>query len=132
VQEFTLCKWCNLNITHFIKSKTRNILWGCGRIDRGNWIWIKKLLRKYEIKTLLEFGTGLSTELFSLEGFDEMWSLDIHELNIRSMKEKVNNVHFIHYGLGHLPDLEHMRFDMVFVDGPSGDRSRELAVANKI
>jgi len=61
-----------------------------------------------------------------------MWSLDTHELNIESMKKKVNNVNFIYYPFGQLPDLESLLFDMVFVDGPQGDRSRELAVANKI
>lgn len=108
-----------------------NIDWGKGKVSRGSWINIKAILRDYNIKTLLEFGSGLSTELFSLEDLDEIWSLDILEQHVERMRTALPNVKFIHYSKGN-PPRPGRSFDMVFVDGPAGDRSRELAIANKV
>lgn len=108
-----------------------NIDWGKGKINRGGWIGIKAILKDYSIKTLLEFGSGLSTELFSLENLDELWSLDILKWHIDRMKEALPGVKFIHYEKGYVPEIDR-KFDMVFVDGPAGDRSKELTLANKI
>lgn len=107
-----------------------NIDWGGGKITRGDWVKIKAVLKRYNIRTLLEFGSGLSTELFSLEGLDEMWSLDILESHIERMESILPAVKFIHYSKG-LPLRPSKSFDMVFVDGPAGDRSRELTIANE-
>jgi len=108
-----------------------NIDWGGGKITRADWKRIRKVLREYDVKTLLEFGSGLSTELFSLEGLDEIWSLDILGWHVDRMKEALPEVKFINYVKGHLPEIDR-KFDMIFVDGPAGDRSRELTVANMV
>lgn len=108
-----------------------NIDWGAGKISRGCWLNIKRVLKEYNIRTLLEFGSGLSTELFSLEDLDEVWSLDILEPHFEKMRAAVPGVKFIHYEKGHVPEINR-KFDMVFVDGPSGDRSKELTISNEV
>ena len=118
------------------------ILWGEGRLTRGNWLAIKKVLFDYDIKTLLEFGSGLSTELFSLEPcIERLVSCDAlkwHHDRMANQKLhssvpgfKTPDVELIHYEVGNLPTFDE-KFDMVFVDGPGGNRTRELVLAKEL
>jgi hypothetical protein len=91
---------------------------------------MKKLIKEYNVESVLEFGSGLSTEMLAMEDI-ELWSCDILKWHSERMRYAVPGVKFIHYELGVMPEIDR-KFDMVFVDGPSGDRSKELALANKV
>lgn len=108
-----------------------NIDWGGGKISRGDWRNIKKILLDYNIRTLLEFGSGLSTEMFDLEPqLERIVSLDVLEWHIERMKVALPRVQFIQYSPEKVPKIDE-KFDMVFVDGPAG-RFYELTAANKL
>jgi len=81
---------------------------------------------------VLEFGSGLSTELFSLEPqIERLVSMDILGWHVENMRKVLPEVEFVLYEKGKVPEVE-ARFDMVFVDGPAGDRSQELKKANEV
>lgn len=107
------------------------IKWDHGSISRGDWINLKRIMREHGVETVLEFGSGLSTELFSLEDLDEFVSCDpmaaIVECLESSTAGVLNPISIVHYPVGSPPDPG-KEFDLVFVDGPVGDRSKELEV----
>ena len=109
-----------------------NIDWEAGKITRGDWRNIKKLLLQYDIRTLLEFGSGLSTEMFDLEPqLERIVSMDILGWHIERMKIALPRVQFILYKKNEVPKITE-KFDMVFVDGPAGSRFHELTAANRV
>jgi hypothetical protein len=56
--------------------------------------------------------------------------MDILAWHVENMRKVLPDVEFVLYEKGAVPEVSE-RFDMVFVDGPSGNRSMELRVANK-
>jgi len=124
-----------------------NIEWGAGKITWKDAGILMSLIKDYDIKEVLEFGTGLSTEIFSLTGA-KIISCDVHKqhseqfsklepLSGWSYKSKFFNldfpkVQFIHYEYGNLPDFEKLypgkRWGLVFVDGPH-ERDKETEAA---
>lgn len=104
--------------------------WGGGCITKEDWDFIQQVIKDNNIKTVLEFGTGLSTLLMADLGVKvityetmEGWIEKIHGLNpkvdIRLWKgESLNDV---------TKDGDPTKFDMAFVDGPAGGRSREFS-----
>ncbi len=102
------------------------ILWGNRSIWKPDWIVVKQYFKEHpEIKTVLEYGTGLSTELMHLEGLEVTcleamgWWADIcHKV--------IGNKKTITYEAGKPPVVEGT-FDMIFMDGPqSGERLAEV------
>ena len=94
-----------------------NIPFGATSIERGDWEFIEGIIDKHNIKTVLEFGCGLSTLLMLDKGLrvvsyetSELWSKKISKLNpkcdIRMWDGK-------HLGIKE-------KYDLAFVDGPPG------------
>jgi hypothetical protein len=123
--------YANSNLLYLANSKYQYIDWGNGKITRGRWMLIKKVLKDYNIKSVIEFGSGLSSELFSLEQDLEVWSLDILKQHIENMKLRFPKIKFIHYEKENLPEIDRV-FDMAFVDGPAGYRHKELSLARDV
>ena len=97
--------------------------WGGGCITDKDWDFIRETILKYEVKTVLEFGAGLSTllmnDLAKVTSYETMqpWIDKIKALrpdaDIKQWDGKVIEV----------DPLVH--FDMAFVDGPAGGVNRE-------
>lgn len=105
------------------------ILWGNRSIWKEDWIVLKKFLKEFKIKKVLEYGCGLSTELMLLEGI-EVNSLESEkwwaELCRHALESRV-----IYYAQGQLPIIEE-KFDLAFVDGPqTGPRKDEILHAKE-
>ena len=104
--------------------------WGGGSVTEKDWQFMIYLLKKHKVKTVLEFGAGLSTLLLNEFGFDVItfedrqgWIDKIKKLSpeadIRLWDGKtIEREH---------PDLPIFSgtFDFAFVDGPAGGGSRE-------
>lgn len=94
--------------------------WGSRSIFKHDWIALKKYIAENNVKTVLEYGVGLSTELMLLEGvevvcFESMpWWADI-------CKKAIGN-EIILCEDGYYPDLDR-RFDLALVDAPWGNRN---------
>jgi len=100
--------------------------WGGGCITKEDWDFMQETIKKNNVKTVLEFGTGLSTLLMTDLGlqvitFETMagWIERIQKLNSKADIRKWDGVT--------LPDSGPIpiKFDMAFVDGPAGGKSRE-------
>jgi hypothetical protein len=137
---YTLCIWCLGRINAYIHGNVHhnviNILWGAGRIGR-EWYNIRDLIRKNNIEDILEFGTGLSTELFVIEGiplvtFDTLFN---HVELYKKLELTKGKAEFYYYEPRTIPDFDllfpNRKWDMVFVDGPH-ERSREVRAAMKL
>ncbi|HDZ77127.1 MAG TPA: hypothetical protein ENH41_03490 [Candidatus Omnitrophica bacterium] len=98
-----------------------------GSIHSKDWIFLEKIIDENKIKTIVEFGVGLSTLLMHKKGINVIsfdtypkWIEKIHKINpdldirlwdgidIDKIKEQ----------------LATLTIDMVFVDGPSGGQTR--------
>lgn len=138
---FRLCEFDYLKIRTFldgsINGSVINIAWGAGRLDWSSWAWLRQFIIENNIKEVLEFGAGLSSELFLSLGVD-LVSTDILPHHIAILKKHLGYKHatFLPYGPDDsLPDIEAMfpgrKWDFVFVDGPQ-ERSREVRLAMKL
>lgn len=136
-----LCPYCGIRVEQFIACNNNhsamNIGWGAGKITWKDAGIIMSLIRDYNIKEMLEFGTGLSTEIWALTGV-KIVSCDVHAKHISLFKQLESlsgwsyysdffhldfpKVDFYHYEPNHLPDFETLypgkKWDLVFVDGP--------------
>jgi len=140
-QEYNLCGWDALKVKDFVHNSIHNfsvnIAWGSGRIDWGNWYNIRNFLRKYEIKEVLEFGSGLSSELFVIEGI-KLTSFDELEVHVNVMNKLIpikDNAIFHYYPHNTIPNVKEVypnrKWDFIFVDGPHW-REREVKLAMEL
>lgn len=95
--------------------------WGGGSIREPDWDVIKEAIIKYKVKSVVEFGPGLSTVLMTplvntIVGFEtnqdyiDRLLAELPDANVRLWDGK---------------DAEVPEADMVFVDGPAGGQNRE-------
>lgn len=140
-EEFRLCGFDMTKVQTFIdgsiKGSVINIAWGAGRLCWSSWASIRETIRKNNIKEVLEFGTGLSSELFLNEGL-ELISCDIlrEHIKIFQKHQGYKQATFIPYPeSGELPDIEALypgrKWRFIFVDGPQ-ERSREVQLAMRL
>jgi predicted O-methyltransferase YrrM len=138
---FRLCEFDYLKLRTFLDGSVVgsviNIAWGAGRIDWSSWFWLRDFLLKNDIHEVMEFGAGLSSELFIALGM-KLTSCDLLREHIAVLKKHqgYKHVDFIAYGEdGSLPDIEALypgkKWDFVFVDGPQ-ERSKEVRLAMKL
>lgn len=139
--DFDVCFWCANRIREFIHGNTNqsvsNILWGFGRLGWSDWFAIREFIRKYSITEVLEFGTGLSTELFVNEGL-KVVSCDVLSPLVTMYKKlspMQGNAEFHHYEYQHMLDFDTLypgrKWRFVFVDGGQ-ERSEEVKAAMKL
>ena len=107
-----------------LRAKTSaKILWDSRSIHRKDWLVLKKFFKEYPIKTVLEYGCGLSTELMVLEGL-KVTSLETIKYWADTCRRVIGN-EIILYEEGNLPYIEGM-FDIAFVDGPKTKRTKSI------
>lgn len=108
--------------------------WGGSSITDKDWEFIKNIIQKENIKTVLEFGAGLSTFLMA-DLVDKIISYEdkpgwIKEFKLKISALGVDDEIEVRSWNGKTINEELGKFDMVFVDGPSGGGNR--AISTKI
>jgi len=96
--------------------------WGGSSITDQDWDYIKHILKEENIKSVCEFGSGLSTLLFDSVGM-KVVSYETRKEDIQNLK-KINSDLDIRYWDGKevfIPE----EADLVFIDGPGGGSNRE-------
>lgn len=103
--------------------------WGGGSVTDKDWLFIKDLFKKYKIKTVLEFGCGLSTLLYStladkVISFETQpgWIKKISDMIPEGKDVKIYKWDGVTF---QLPPDAPKKFDFAFVDGPAGGPNRE-------
>ncbi|MHA1816263.1 MAG: glycosyltransferase [Candidatus Heimdallarchaeaceae archaeon] len=101
--------------------------WGGSNITDRDWIFMKDILKEYEIKNVLDFGVGLSTLLIGTMT-DTVVTFETEQKAIQNMVGLADpKKHLIKHWDGEtVPDYKSpYEYDFAFVDGPSGGRNRE-------
>jgi hypothetical protein len=131
-RRYNLCPWCETCLGQFVDCRVNhsaiNIHWGSGRVSWDDWRWLRDFVRANGIHEVLEFGTGLSTELFVNEGL-EVTTCDIlpYHSALFAQHPFIGQVATVLcYEEGHPPEFDR-QWDFVFVDGPQERRAETLA-----
>ena len=133
---YNLCPFDQLEIERFIQMRKAgeavNINWGGGKLAIGCWDEIRRIIRENGIKEVLEFGAGLSSELFVNEGLG-LVSFDVLDFHIAMLKRCLRGRADLYaYEYGVPPPVKELypgrKWEFVFVDGPQ-ERSREVRTA---
>lgn len=103
-----------------------------GHIVEKDWDFIKDIIQKEKLKTVLEFGTDLSTLLMSeIASVD---SFDVDSKKSKEIKDKIPNgrdVRFYNWD-GMIVKPKKEKYDLVFIDGPRNipkkGEGKEIAV----
>ncbi len=100
---------------------------GGSSITDKDWAYISDILSEYKVKTLLEFGSGLSTLLISAMGI-EVVSFECRDSDIQRVKAMNPNAKVIKWdGKKSIKEAfkKEMKFDAALIDGPAGGENRE-------
>ena len=96
--------------------------WGGFSIEPRDWEFIKKVILENNVKTILEFGSGLSSLLMS--EFADVVSYEVDGEWADKIKSKASSGLQINMWDGqHIKNSKH--YDLVFIDGPRGGENRE-------
>lgn len=119
-----------------------NIPWGEWAISQKDWEFLRNIIQRNSLRTVLEFGTGLSSlmlsetvEVVSYET-DPEWAKLIEEKKIAGLNKLIIKI----WNGKDIPAelLNGKRYDVVFVDGPPGlvtggvGRSVSIPLATKL
>lgn len=114
---------CNIN--------TYGMEFGGGALTERDFEFIKESIKRFNVKSVLEFGAGLSTLVLSDIGLEKLVSYEDKQEWIDKIKEIKPTVD-IRIWDGVNLDAEILKskegkFDLCFVDGPTGGQSREFS-----
>lgn len=139
--KYELCSWDALRAKQYIDYNIThhaiNIFWGAGHIAHTCWYTLREVLRKLEIKEVLEMGIGLSSEMFVCGGM-KVIGFDVWKEHVELYQKLVTvqgQAVFHWYPDQTVPPVEELypgrTWDFVFVDGPQR-RSNEVRLAMKL
>jgi hypothetical protein len=118
-------------LQHKYDEKGLCIQWGRGGFRREDWAFVRQTMERFCVRTVVEYGCGLSTELLYAMGIQAV-SLET-QIHFAKLYDGYN-VKFCNYDEGY-PDLEGKMFDMALVDGPGEkeihDRSKSILHAKE-
>lgn len=100
--------------------------WGNGAITHKDWPFMESVLDKYNVRSVLEFGVGLSS-LLMMNKVDVIVSYETDLGWIDKIKQKANEKLDIRCWDGKIVREDLPRFDLAFVDGPAGGENREFS-----
>jgi len=113
------------DISH--KAAKYGLSFGGGSLTSDDWKFIEATINKHKCKSILEFGAGLSTLLFTERTDIRCTTYE----NKEAWKEKILSLNKdcdIRMWDGKEFPKDPMKYDLAFVDGPAGGQSREQAV----
>jgi ADP-heptose:LPS heptosyltransferase/glycosyltransferase involved in cell wall biosynthesis len=101
--------------------------WGKGAIDPLDWPFLEEVIKKHQVKTVLEFGAGLSTKLIS-EMVESMDSFETEQLWIDKVAPLAPKARIHRWDGKDTGNFVNSAHDLAFVDGPANGQNREQAV----
>ena len=101
------------------------IPFGGGSLTREDWEFMQNVIRENNVKSVLEFGSGISTLLLSDLGV-KVTSFETMDGWIKKLKTIKPDLDIRLWDGKTLQNIE-PKYDMAFVDGPSGGATREFS-----
>lgn len=98
------------------------IEWSGWSLDPTDWVVLRDFLKSRNIKRVVEFGAGVSTQLMDRLGM-EVDSYETDEIHLEKVKRLVSKANIILWN-GISPLVLGM-YDLALIDGPSGGENRE-------
>jgi len=125
--EYQLCGWCGWlmerTVGSMVLSRNMKILWGQRSLEKRDWIELKAFLNANNIRSILEYGVGLSTELLLLEGC-KVFSLECIDFYARMFCRKVGQ-NVLHYETERGPPELFEKYPFSLIDSPKSGRKKE-------
>ena len=101
--------------------------WGGACITEADWDFLRTVIEKYKINTVLEFGSGLSTVLLASCG-KKVVSYETKENWFKKLRLKgIDKLADLRFWNGTIMQYELGKFDLAVVDGPPGGQSRSFS-----
>lgn len=100
--------------------------WNGPAITEQDWKMLRKMLKQENVKTVLEFGAGLSSVLFS-EASVSLTSYETQHEWIDRVKQLAPGAQLRWWNGVDAPDLKGT-YDLAFVDGPANGETREQSI----
>jgi predicted O-methyltransferase YrrM len=97
--------------------------WGSGSIRDSDWLALKTIIDYCNVKSILEIGIGLSTLLMQ-QTVNRYVGYDTLTRHIDWMKDHVQSHVELRQWDGKTPFDFEEKFDLAFVDGPTGAKNR--------
>jgi hypothetical protein len=89
----------------------KHILWGLGGFGRDSWKALYTIIKEYDIKTVLEYGCGVSTELMMAVG------CKVLSLESQGAYAQIPEANIMGYNYPEFPVLDES-YDLAVIDGP--------------
>lgn len=109
--------------THLFHPEKYGYTWGGSSLTHDDWLFIDQIIDKYNVKSVLEFGAGLSTCLFYEKGLNVV-SLETDLKYAKNIPESVKLLEWNGKDVLNLND----EWEFIFVDGPGGGQNREHSI----
>lgn len=126
-----MCDFRIDKVTNESVNKKFGWAWGKGgfSITYTTWCFMLSIIRSYEVKTVLEFGCGLSSLMMATE-VEKVVAYETVPIFMRKiMGRAVEHSLPLEVHLWSGEDIEGLPcFDLCFVDGPRGGRQREHSI----
>jgi hypothetical protein len=100
----------------------KHILWGTGGFSRDSWKALYTLIKEYNIKTVLEYGYGVSTELMLAVG------CQVLSLETQAQYADIPEAKVMGYNYPEFPVLDDA-FDLAVIDGPGAREFEVMGLA---
>jgi len=95
--------------------------WNAMSILEDDWDAIKNFVETNNVKRVVEFGSGISTQLLDKLGIT-VHSFETNPEQVKQLEKKLANTTFELWDAKTVP---HIEGDMAFIDGPHGGKNRE-------
>ena len=106
-----------------VEKDTLRIDWCRRSITETDWIVLREVIKARGIKKVVEFGSGISTQVMDRFGI-EVHSFETMPIQIERVKLLVHSATFIQWE-GKYPPVFTERYELAFIDGPCGGENRE-------
>ena len=97
--------------------------WGGMSIRGSDWDFLQEVMKDFKVKTVLEFGAGLSSLLMSEKA--KVFSLEVSKKHAQETRNLITDNNDLTINLWNgvkPPELD--KYDMVFIDGPFDGKNR--------
>lgn len=138
VLDYEFCRRCTYYMKRIMSSFVANmglgIPFGAGRPEKSHIVELLTFIRSHDIKTVLEYGSGMTTDVLSMEPCIEevvSYEADPAWFGVCKRLRASSKCHFIQVEVRQEPPAPPKQYDLGLVDGPHIARDFSIRHAKK-